>query len=102
MAVVHSADGRARHTSEGHTERLDAALGSRVSPHGDMLVTERIRRTGRLERVVFNENGEDIRREALLGELQQRIRDVRQGPDGLPYLLTEANAAALLRIEPIE
>jgi glucose/arabinose dehydrogenase len=27
---------------------------------------------------------------------------VRQGPDGLLYLLTEEKAGALLRIEPVE
>jgi aldose sugar dehydrogenase len=36
----------------------------------------------------------------MLGELRQRIRDVRQGPDGLLYLLTDEDDAALLRIEP--
>lgn len=61
----------------------------------------RIPRTGHLQRIVFNENGEELRREALLGELRQRIRDVRQGPDGLLYLLTEENQAALLRLEPV-
>jgi len=35
-----------------------------------------------------------------LTDLRQRIRDVRQGPDGLLYLLTEEDDAALLRIEP--
>ena len=34
------------------------------------------------------------------GELGQRIRDVRQGPDGYVYVLTEENDAALIRIEP--
>ncbi len=43
--------------------------------------------TGRLERILFNENMEELRREPLLLELRQRIRDVRQGPDGLLYLL---------------
>jgi glucose/arabinose dehydrogenase len=57
-------------------------------------------RTGHLERIVFNEKWEEIRRESLLTELKQRIRDVRQGPDGLLYVLTEENEAALLRIEP--
>jgi glucose/arabinose dehydrogenase len=33
-------------------------------------------------------------------ELRQRIRDVRQGPDGLLYLLTDEAPGALLRIEP--
>jgi glucose/arabinose dehydrogenase len=56
--------------------------------------------TGRLERVVFNGNMEELRRESLLTELKQRIRDVRQGPDGLLYVLTEEEDGALLRIEP--
>jgi glucose/arabinose dehydrogenase len=37
----------------------------------------------------------------MLMELGQRIRDVRQGPDGLLYLLTDEDAAALLKIEPV-
>ncbi len=57
--------------------------------------------TGRLERILINENLEELRREPLLVELRQRIRDVRQGPDGLLYLLTDyAEDAALLRIAP--
>jgi glucose/arabinose dehydrogenase len=36
----------------------------------------------------------------MLRDLQQRIRDVRQGPDGLLYLLTAENDGALIRIEP--
>jgi glucose/arabinose dehydrogenase len=36
----------------------------------------------------------------MLRELGQRIRDVRQGPDGYLYMLTEENDAALIRIEP--
>ena len=45
---------------------------------------------------------EEIRREALLTELHQRIRDVRQGPDELLYVLTDETDGALLRIEPSE
>jgi aldose sugar dehydrogenase len=56
--------------------------------------------TGRLDRVVFNAKMEELRRESLLTELHQRIRDVRQGPDGFLYLLTEEEDGALLRIEP--
>ena len=59
-----------------------------------------IQRTGHLERIVLNDKGEDLRREWLLSDLKQRIRDVRQGPDGLLYLLTEEDDGALLRIEP--
>jgi glucose/arabinose dehydrogenase len=43
---------------------------------------------------------ENIRRESLLTELRQRIRDVRQGPDGYLYLLTDEDAGAILRLEP--
>jgi len=64
------------------------------------LMVGRIERTGRLERVVLNEDGEEIRRESILTELRQRIRDVRQGPDGLIYVLTDEDDGALLRIEP--
>jgi glucose/arabinose dehydrogenase len=57
-------------------------------------------RTGGLERVVVNDKLEELRRESLLGELHQRIRDVRQGPDGLLYVITDEDDGALLRIEP--
>jgi glucose/arabinose dehydrogenase len=59
-------------------------------------------RTGQLIRLVFNENWEELRRESLLRDLHQRIRDVRQGPDGLLYLITAEDEAALLRISPAE
>ncbi len=57
-------------------------------------------RTGGLERIVFNDQLEELRRETLLTELHQRIRDVRQGPDGLLYVLTDEADGALLRISP--
>jgi aldose sugar dehydrogenase len=56
--------------------------------------------TGHVERIVFNEKWEELRRESMLTELHQRIRDVRQGPDGLLYVLTDEDAGALLKIEP--
>lgn len=43
---------------------------------------------------------EELLRESPLVELRQRIRDVRQGPDGDLYLLTDADDGAVLRIEP--
>jgi aldose sugar dehydrogenase len=60
----------------------------------------RLPNTGHLQRIVFNEDGEQ-RREMLLTDLKQRIRDVRQGPDGFLYLITDENAGALLKIEPL-
>jgi glucose/arabinose dehydrogenase len=62
----------------------------------------RIANTGQLHRVVFNKNGDEIRREALLTDLQQRIRNVRQGPDGLLYVLADEDDGALLKLEPAE
>jgi glucose/arabinose dehydrogenase len=58
-------------------------------------------RTGHLERIQFNEKWEEVRRESLLTDLKQRVRDVRQGPDGLLYVLTSEDAGAVLRIEPV-
>src|SRR5262245_42807571 len=53
------------------------------------------------QRVVLNRRGLPVRRDVLLPALRQRIREVRQGPDGLLYLLTDEEKGALLRIEPV-
>lgn len=66
---------------------------------GAMRVGE-ILATGHLQRIVFNARMEEIRRESILTELRQRVREVRQGPDGLLYLLTDEDPGALLRLEP--
>ena len=57
-------------------------------------------RTGQMQRIEFNDKWEEIRREPMLVDLHQRIRDVRQGPDGFLYVATSENAGAILRIEP--
>lgn len=62
----------------------------------------RIPRTGQMQRVVFNESGQEVRREVLFADLRQRIRDVAQGPDGLLYVLTDERDGALLKLEPVE
>lgn len=54
-----------------------------------------------LQRIGLNAKGLPILRETLLTELKQRIREVRQGPDGLLYLLTDETHGALLRLEPV-
>ena len=71
---------------------------------GDVFVgalrTGEVPGTGHVQRILFNDKMEELRRESLLTELRQRIRDIRQGPDGLLYVLTDEKAGALLRIEP--
>jgi aldose sugar dehydrogenase len=54
-----------------------------------------------LTRVQFNRQGLETRREAMLTELRQRIRDVRQGPDGLIYATTDMPDGAVLKLEPV-
>jgi glucose/arabinose dehydrogenase len=56
--------------------------------------------TGRIDRVLFNDKMEELRRESLLVDLHQRIRDVKEGPDGLLYVATDEPKGAILRIEP--
>jgi glucose/arabinose dehydrogenase len=46
------------------------------------------------------ENGRVTGEERMLGELRERIRDVRQGPDGLIYLLTDSQRGRILRLSP--
>jgi glucose/arabinose dehydrogenase len=53
-----------------------------------------------LRRLVV-EGREVVHQEVLLQGQLGRIRDVRQGPDGFLYLLTDARNGALLRLEPI-
>ena len=54
-----------------------------------------------LQRVVFNDRGVHGR-EPIIPDLRLRIRDVRQGPDGLLYLAIDAAQGGILRIEPAE
>ncbi|MDY6984720.1 MAG: PQQ-dependent sugar dehydrogenase, partial [Pseudomonadota bacterium] len=73
---------------------------------GDIFVgslrTGEIPGTGHIERVLLNNNFEELRRESLLTDLRQRIRDVRQGNDGFIYSATEERDGAILRIRPAE
>jgi glucose/arabinose dehydrogenase len=53
-----------------------------------------------LQRFGFNDRGGLMGRESLITDLRQRIRDVRQGPDGFLYVVTDEKEGAILRIEP--
>lgn len=41
-----------------------------------------------------------LRQEALVADIGERIRDVRQGPDGYVYLLTDSHNGRVIRLEP--
>jgi aldose sugar dehydrogenase len=48
------------------------------------------------------EDQEVVGQEELLAGLSERIRDVRAGPDGFLYVLTDSAEARLLRLEPAD
>lgn len=56
-------------------------------------------RPGQLVRLTLKE-GRVITEERYLDELGERIRNVRQGPDGRIYLLTDAARGRVLRLDP--
>jgi glucose/arabinose dehydrogenase len=54
-----------------------------------------------VHRFAFNEKGGLLGREVMIEPLRQRIRDVRQGPDGYIYLAVDQNPGGVLRLEPV-
>jgi glucose/arabinose dehydrogenase len=79
-------------------ERFPAWKGQLIVTGMSGRMIERVRLAGRGQ----NE------REPMLMELRQQIRDIRQGPDGLIYIVTRQNAGqtaksgTVLRIEPLD
>lgn len=68
---------------------------------GNALVGAMRNNTGQhIQRVQFNAKGEPTGREIFLAELKQRIREVKPGPDGFIYALTDETVGAVLKIEP--
>jgi glucose/arabinose dehydrogenase len=65
---------------------------------GDLLVGSLVNREVR--RVRLREDGGAEEVERLFGELDARIRDVRVGPEGAVYLLTDSPDGQLLRVMP--
>jgi glucose/arabinose dehydrogenase len=54
---------------------------------------------GYLNRIVLD-GKKVVREEKLLEAMNERIRDVRQAPDGLIYVLTDARNGQLIRLLP--
>jgi glucose/arabinose dehydrogenase len=69
---------------------------------GDLFVgglrTGEVPGTGRVDRVLLNEKMEELRRETLFADLHQRMRDVKQAPDGSLYILTDQEQGAILAV----
>lgn len=53
-----------------------------------------------LVRLEFDDDGEVVKEKRMLRGRLGRIRDVRTGPDGLLYLLTDEPNGKLVRLEP--
>jgi aldose sugar dehydrogenase len=53
-----------------------------------------------VSRLDLDEQGRVVREERFLEGVLGRVRDVREGPDGLVYLLTDENPGGLYRLEP--
>lgn len=51
-----------------------------------------------VRRITLDQSGNVSNQEAIA--IGQRVRDVRQGPDGLLYVLTDADNGRLIRLEP--
>ena len=78
---------------------MDFYTGDRFPTwRGDLLVTGLSGK--RVERVRLT-NGVAEKQETLLTELGLRMRDVREGPDGFVYVITDGSGAGILRIEPV-
>ena len=64
------------------------------------MIMGRTPKTGHIQRITFSDEGVPLAREPILVDLHQRIRDVRPGPDGHLYVLTDQNPGAVLKISP--
>ncbi len=93
--------GRRRSRSRAsRSTRATSCRSGRATCSSAACARARSRAPGKLDRVLFNPQMEELRRESLLVDLRQRVRDVQQGPDGLLYVITDEDEGAVLRIEP--
>lgn len=66
---------------------------------GDFLIAAL---AGKEVRHVDMENGQVVGQHRLLTEREARFRDVRQGPDGAIYVLTDSSEGSILRLTPAQ
>ena len=67
---------------------------------GNLFVAALVEKSVR--RLVLDSNGEVVEQDIMFTELDQRIRDVRVGPDGHLYLLSDSSPGTIYRIHPSE
>ena len=65
---------------------------------GNLFVGALVRR--HLRRIEFDDEGAVAGQELLLEDRHERIRNVRQGPDGLIYILTDSRNGSVLVLKP--
>ncbi|MBP0023536.1 MAG: PQQ-dependent sugar dehydrogenase [Roseofilum sp. SBFL] len=53
-----------------------------------------------IRRIELDESGNVLNEESIA--IGQRVRDVREGPDGMLYVLTDASNGQLIRLEPVD
>lgn len=70
-----------------------------VSEWNNNLFVGSLRRE-QLHRLVLDGDGEVTHEEVLLADTLGRIRDVRQGPDGMLYVVTDDEDGGVYRLEP--
>lgn len=100
------------HTSKPDMQDPLAVWMEAIAPSGLALYTGTRFEQWRGDLFVGGLQSEDVRRMDLDGEgrllgqtalpIGQRVRDVRQGPDGLLYVLTDESDGRLIRLEPAD
>ena len=65
---------------------------------GDLFVTTLVERSVR--RIALDERGRVVRQERLFEDLGERLRDIRTGPDGALYVLTDSKDGRVIRVVP--
>jgi glucose/arabinose dehydrogenase len=82
----------------GNPGNVAVYRGSAFSAWQGNLLVPNMGRPASLVRMVLSPEGHVVATEQMLGDLGQRLRDVRVAPDGSIYLLTDETAGAVLRI----
>ena len=78
-----------------------AWYGGDLFPHwrGDLFVTSLVFNT--IERIDL-EDGRVVGQERLFEEIGERLRDIRVGPNGHLYILTDSRQGQIVRVDPVK